>query len=135
VPWRVADDDLTRVHGLDRGHELPRRQGLGQVAAGAQALGLADQVGMEVPGVDRDATGVGVLDQHLDLGLVGLGLRERVIQDNVDLVLDSTSGVQLRDDDAVAVGIQHVRHADHHHVVVIDQGDVHGRLRGRHHPP
>ena len=41
---------------------------------------------MEVPGVDHDPPGQGVVDQRLDLVVVGLGLRERVVQRDVDVV-------------------------------------------------
>ena len=60
-------------------------------------------------------------DQHADLVVVRLGLGERVVQDDVDGVAQRLVGVDLGDDHAVAVAVEHVRQADQHHVVVVDQ--------------
>jgi hypothetical protein len=68
--------------------------------------------------------GVRVRHEHGDLLMVGLRLREGVVQDDVDLVDDRPAGVQLRYDDTVAVGLEHVGHPDDDHVVVVDEGDT-----------
>ena len=78
---------------------------------------------MEVPGVDHDSAGAGIVDQDRDLVVVGLRLGERVVQHDVDRVVQRAVGVDLGDDDPVAVAVEHVRDAEQHHVVVVDQRD------------
>jgi hypothetical protein len=56
-----------------------------------------------------------------DLVVVGFGLGERVIQDDVNGVIDSHRRVELRDNDPVAVAVEHVGHAHQHHVVVVHE--------------
>ena len=73
-----------------------------------------------------DPAGVRAGDQHTDLVVVRLGLGERVVQGDVDGVDERLVGVDLGDDDALAVAIEHVRQADQHHVVVVDQRDGDG---------
>ena len=86
---------------------------------------------MEVPGVDHDPAGAGVVDEDADLVVVGLGLGERVVQHDVDVVLDRLVGVDLGDHDPVAVLIEHVRQTDQHDVVVVDQRDRDRTVRRR----
>ena len=60
--------------------------------------------------------------QHPDLVVVGFGLGEGVVEDDVDGVAQGLVGVQLGDDDSVAVLVEQVRDAQHD-VVVVDEGD------------
>ena len=85
---------------------------------------------MKVPGVHHDSAGAGIVDQDADLVVVGLGLGEGVVQDDIDGVLHGLVGVQLGDDHPVPVGVQHLGHAEHDDVVVIDQRDRERRLTG-----
>ena len=78
---------------------------------------------MEVPGVDDDSPRVRVRDEDLDLVVVGLGLREGVVQHDVDVIDHGSVGVDLGHDDAIAVVVEHVGQPDQHDVVVVDQGD------------
>src|SRR5215203_985846 len=103
-----ADDGVPvvdRAQGVD---EVAGRQRLGQVSADALVQGALDEVGGEVPGVDDDASGVRVADEHRDLVVVGLGLGERVVEHDVDDVVDRAVGVELGDDDLVAVLVEDV---------------------------
>ena len=84
---------------------------------------------MEVPRVDDDAARVGVVDQHVDLVVICFRLGERVVEHDVDVVGDRLVGVDLGDHDEVAVGVEHVRQADQHHFVVVDESDHDGTLR------
>jgi hypothetical protein len=51
---------------------------------------------------------VGVVDQHADLVVIGLGLGEGVEQDDIDDVGEGFVGVQFGDPDAVLVGVEQV---------------------------
>ena len=97
---RVADDELAGVDRLEGLDQVVRAQRLGQVAVHPQLDRTLDQVGMEVPGVDDDLACPRVVDQDGDLVLVGLGLGERVVQDDVDAwptgVLASISATTTR---------------------------------------
>jgi hypothetical protein len=62
---------------------------------------------VEVPGIDHNVTRPRVLYQDADVVMIGLWLRERVIQDDVHRVIDGLVGVDL-DDGAVLVGVKHV---------------------------
>ena len=84
---------------------------------------------MEVPGVDHDSARPRVVDQDADLVVVGLGLREGVVEHDVDGVVERLVGVDLGDDDPVAVVVEHLGDAEQHDVVVVDQGDRDRRLR------
>ena len=95
VAW-AADDDLAGVNGLQCGDELAGGERLGEVAAGSFGGGAGDQVGMEVPRVDDDAAGVGVVDQHVDLVVVCFGLGERVVEHDVDVVGDAAGWCRSR---------------------------------------
>jgi hypothetical protein len=61
---------------------------------------VEDQVGVKVPGVDHYSAGAGVVDQDHDFVVVGLGLGEGVVQDDVDAVGDgllmSSSAIRTR---------------------------------------
>jgi hypothetical protein len=111
-------------------------------------LGTGNQIRMKIPGVHHHPTCVRTLHQHADFFVIGFGLGERVVQRNVDLILQWLVGIDFRHHDAVAVAIEHVGHAQHHHVVVVDQRDPDGSairgaghkvdnnlLRGVPHPP
>ena len=76
---------------------------------------------MKVPGVDHDSARARVRDQNSDLLVIGFRLGERVVQHDVDGVLDWLVRVEFGDDDAVAVLVEHVGHAHQHHVVVVDE--------------
>ena len=76
---------------------------------------------MEVPRVHDDVVGTGALDEDGDVAVIRLGLGERVVQGDVDVIAEGLVGVQLGDHDAVAVLVEEVGEADHHDVVVIDQ--------------
>jgi len=58
-----------------------------------------------------------------DLETVGLGLGERVVQDDIDPIRDRLIGIDLGDHQPVGVPIQKPGQSDHDDVVVIDQGD------------
>ena len=68
--------------------------------------------------------GVRAADEHLDVVVVGFGLGERVVQDDVDVVDNRLVGGQLGDDDAVPVAVEEMGETDHHNVVVVDERDV-----------
>jgi hypothetical protein len=55
--------------------------------------------------------------------VVRLRLGERVVEDDVHLVHDALVRVDLGDDDAVAVSVEHLGNAHQHRVVVVDEGD------------
>ena len=93
--------------------------------------GALDQVGVEVPGVDDDPARSGLRDQDADLVVVGLRLREGVVQHDVDDVLDRLVGVDLGDDDPVPVAVEHAGRYPQHDVVVVDQRDGDRRRRGQ----
>ena len=78
---------------------------------------------MEVPGVHGDTAGVRVVDEHLDLVMVRLRLGERVVEHDIDVVLEGHVGVDLDDDDPIGVPIEHVRQTDEHDLVVVDERD------------
>ena len=63
------------------------------------------------------------LHEHADLVVVGLRLGERVIERDVDGVDERLVRVDLGNQDAVAVGIQHRGDAGEHDVVIVDQPD------------
>ena len=114
-------DGVAGVNGFERGDQVACGQRLGQVAVGPLAHRTVDQVGMEVPGVDDDPAGVRILDEHPDLVVVGLRLGERVVQHDVDVVLERCVEVDLDDDDPVRVPVEHVRQTDEHDLVVVDE--------------
>ena len=101
----------------------PRPQRFGQIPVDALPAGVLDQVGVEVPCVDRDSAGARVSDQHADLVMVGFRLRETVVQDDVNQVGNGDVGVELGDHYAVLVLLENVGDAHHHDVVVVDQRD------------
>jgi len=68
-------------------------------------------------------TAVLAAHQHLDLLVIGLGLREGVVERDVDGVVERFVGVDLGHQDAVAEGVEHRRDAGEHDVVVVDQSD------------
>jgi len=109
------------VHRLQRLDEFAGGQGLGQVSVGSLAQRAVDEFGVEVPGVDHHAAGARVGHEDGDLGLVGLGLGERVVQHDVHDVLDSLVRVDLHDAHAVAISLEHAGHPEEHDVVVVDQ--------------
>jgi hypothetical protein len=88
--------------------------------------GAINQRRVEVPRVHGDVAGMGVLDQHLDVVVIGFWLRERVVQHDVDVVTHGLVRVEFGDDDAVGVWIEEVGQADHDDVVVVDKGDADG---------
>ncbi len=132
--WWVADDGLAGVNGFERRDELTGRQGLGQVAMRSLPAGVLDEVGMEVPGVDDDAVGVRAVDEDLDLAAVGFGLGERVVERDVDGVVERLVGVDLGNEDTIAIRAQHAGDAGQHDVVVVDQSDQDRLGFGRHDP-
>ena len=81
---------------------------------------------MEIPRVDDDAAGVGIVDQHVDLVVVCFGLGKRVVEHDVNVISERPIGVDLGDHDEIAVGVEHVRQSDEHHFIVIDEGDDDG---------
>ena len=81
-----------------------------------------------------DMEGAGVVDEHFDVVGVGLGLGERVVQGDVDVVGDRRVGIQLGDDDAVRVGVEEVGQPDDDDVVVVDERDAQGRSPTVHGP-
>jgi hypothetical protein len=117
---------VDRLQGVD---ELVCRQRLGQVAAGAFVERRGDQLGLEVPGVDDDAMLTGMLYEHPDLAEVGFRLGEAVVEDDVDVVGYWLVGVDLGDDDPIAVLVEEVGETDEDDVVVVDQRDA---QRSRH---
>ena len=78
---------------------------------------------MKVPGVDHNSTCPWIGHQDGDLVVVGLRLGERVVQNDVDGVLDALVRVELGDNHPVAILIEHVGHAHQHHVVVVHERD------------
>ena len=134
TPGRRADDRLAGVHRLDRGNELPGWQCLGEVGARPFPDRVADQIRLEVPGVEGNPTSVRMFGEHVQFGLVRLRLRERVVEDHVHVVADRLVGIELHDDDPLGVAIEHVGQAHQDDVVVVDQrnGDWASRQAGSH---
>ena len=97
----------------------------------SQSARVLDQVGVRVPGVDDYSSGAGVVEQDGDFVVVGFGLGEGVVQDDIDDVRDGFVGVQFGDADPVLVRVEHVGHAEHDNVVVVNQRDGDGRAAGR----
>ena len=66
----------------------------------SEAAGRVDEFGLKVPGVDDDVARSGVLEQLGDLVVIRFGLRERVVEDDVDvsstLVFASISATTTR---------------------------------------
>jgi hypothetical protein len=83
-----------------------------------------DEVRVKVPGVDHNSPGARIGDKNGNFFVIRFWLGERVIQSYVDGVDESLVRVELGDNHAVAVLIEHVGQAHHHHVVVVD--DRHG---------
>ena len=83
-----------------------------------------DEVGVKVPGVDHNSPGARIGDKNGNLFVIRFWLGKRVRQSYVDGVDESLVRVELGDNHAVAVLIEHVGQAHHHHVVVVD--DRHG---------
>ena len=52
-----------------------------------------------------------------------LDLAERVVEDDVDGVVEAHVRVDFCDDDTVAVPVEHVGHAHEHDVVIVDERD------------
>ena len=96
-------------------------------------LGTADKVRVKVPGVHHDSACTRIGDQNGDCFVIRFWLGERVIQNDVDGVLDSSIRVQFGDNYAVSVLVEHVGHAHQHHVVAVHQrhGDRFVRTGGR----
>ena len=90
----------------------------------ASALSMSSSV--EVPRVDHDATRVRVVDQHFDRLVIGLGLGERVVQRDVDVVDDWLVRVDLGDDDPILVLVEHVGEPGQHDLVVVDEREHDG---------
>ena len=55
--------------------------------------------------------------------MIGFGLSERVVERDVDDVLDGLVGIELGDEHPIAIRVEHVRHPGQHDVVVVDEGD------------
>ena len=119
--WNITYDRLSGVYRLERGHQHSRRQRLGEIAVRSLLLGAADEVRVKVPRVHHYSAGTRISDQNGDLFVIRFRLGERVVQDDVDRVVDWRIRVELSDDDAVAVLIEHVGHTHEHHVVVVHQ--------------
>ena len=83
-----------------------------------------DEVRVKVPGVDHNSPGARIGDKNGNFFVIRFWLGERVKQSYVDGVDESLVRVELGDNHAVAVLIEHVGQAHHHHVVVVD--DRHG---------
>ena len=101
--------------------QLLRRQRLRQVAPRADAQRGLDQLGLQVPRVDDDAAAAGVPHQLRHLLLVGLRLREAVVEHDVDDILNRLVGVDLGHDHPIAVTIEDLGHAQDDDVVVVDE--------------
>src|SRR5690242_10046000 len=86
-------------------------------------LGAGDEVGVKVPRVHHDSACAGVGDQLADLLVVRFRLGERVIQHDVDRIVDGHGGVDLGDHHTVSVSVEHLRYAHQHDVVVVHKGD------------
>ena len=85
---------------------------------------------MKVPGVDHNSACARIGDQNGDLLVIRFRLGERVVQDDVDGVLDWHVRVEFGDHHAVAVLVEHVGHAHQHHVVVVDERHGDRAVRG-----
>ena len=94
-----------------------------------------DEVRVKVPGVKHDSPGTRIVDKNGNLNVIRFRLGKRVIQSYVDGVEESLVRVELGDDHAVAVLIQHVGQAHHHHVVVVDDRDGDRTVHPRSHHP
>ena len=70
---------------------------------GPVLLRAVDEVGVKVPRVHHNPVGARIGHQDADLFVVGFGLGERVVQDDVDGVFDVHRRVEFGDDDAVTV--------------------------------
>ena len=112
---------LTVVNRLEGLHQLPGRQRLGQISGCPLLQGRLDELRMEVPRVHHHPVGFGARDQSVEVPVIGLGLGKGVIQRDVDRVLERGPGVELCHFDPLGVLVEHVGHADHDDVVVIDQ--------------
>ena len=77
-----------------------------------------DQRRAKVPGVNDHLAGPRVGDQHVDLVAVGLGLRECVVQRDVDVLIDRLVRVDFDDEHAVAIPLEHLGQAEQHNFVV-----------------
>ena len=79
---------------------------------------------------------VGVLDQHVDVVVVRLGLGEGVVEDDVDVLRPTGSLVSSSAiDDTVGIRIEEVGEADDDHVVVVNQHATQTGLRRGDTPP
>ena len=119
--WSVADYHLAGMDGLQSGDQVTSWQRLRKVAVGSVLPGAGDEIRMKVPGVHHDSTCAWIGHQLADLVVVRFGLGERVVQDDVDGVVDGHGGVDLGDDYAVVVFVEHFGDAHQHDVIVVDE--------------
>jgi hypothetical protein len=91
----IAYDPLSGMHCLQCGYQLSRRQCLRYIAVHSLLLGTENKVGVKVPGVDHDSACARIGDQCGNLLVIRFRLREGVVQNDVDGVLDSLVGVEL----------------------------------------
>jgi hypothetical protein len=89
----------------------------------AVLLRAGDQIGMKVPRVDHNSTCTRIGHQRSDLVVIGLRLGKRVVEDDIDSILQAHVVVDLGDDNTVAVAIEHVGHTHQYNVVVVDERD------------
>ena len=117
----IADHGLARVDGLDGVDQLSGGQGLGEIPVDSEAAGGVDEFGLKVPRVDDDAACSRVVEQLSDLLMIRFGLREGVVEDDIDDGVHLAVRVDLCDDDAVAVFVEQVCHAFEDDVIVVHQ--------------
>ena len=118
----VADDDLAGVHGLQRGDQIAGRQRLRQVAVHPLPAGA---LGPDRGGSSRCRPPLG--------GRAGCSIRTLIsswsdsgcakesYSTMSTVSLERLVGVDLGDDDPVPVLVEHLGHAEHDDVVVVDQ--------------
>ena len=78
---------------------------------------------MEVPGVDDDVTGVRVVDEDAISSWSASGWAKESYSTMSTSSSTGSFGVDLGDDDPVAVAVEHVGEPDQDDVVVVDQRD------------
>ena len=67
--------------------------------------------------------------------MIRLGLRKRVVQDDVDVVIDRLVGVEFDDTNPIAVRLEHARQGGKDNVVVVDQRHRQGAGTGNRRVP